>query len=258
MRWPSGRKWPCMILAIQGLIIAASSSAGAGTSPYGSAKTCGACHEDIYRMWSRSLHAMSLSDPIFEAAYLQVLRATDGKARQTCLRCHAPTTRATRDFALENPVSQEGVTCDFCHTITAVNMKHPTEPYTMVPGKAKAGPFRDVTSPGHQTFRSRVHETSELCGACHQYVAPNGTALLSTYSEWKLSVYAMNGVQCQDCHMPTVKEATTVKAGVRVSADRVNKHDLQGGHSEEQLRARRRSRSWRWIGNLTRSWPWSG
>lgn len=36
--------------------------------------------------------------------------------------------------------------------------------------------------------------------------------------------------------MPTVKEATTVKPEVKVSAKRVNKHDLQGGHSAEQLR----------------------
>lgn len=36
--------------------------------------------------------------------------------------------------------------------------------------------------------------------------------------------------------MPTVKEATTVKPEVKVSLRRVNKHDLQGGHSAEQLR----------------------
>lgn len=35
--------------------------------------------------------------------------------------------------------------------------------------------------------------------------------------------------------MPTVKDATTVKAGVKVSTKRVNKHDLQGGHSVDQL-----------------------
>lgn len=36
--------------------------------------------------------------------------------------------------------------------------------------------------------------------------------------------------------MPTVKDATTVKPEVKVSRRRVNKHDLQGGHSVEQLR----------------------
>lgn len=35
--------------------------------------------------------------------------------------------------------------------------------------------------------------------------------------------------------MPTVKDATTVKAGVKASTKRVNKHDLQGGHSVDQL-----------------------
>jgi hypothetical protein len=36
--------------------------------------------------------------------------------------------------------------------------------------------------------------------------------------------------------MPTVAGATTVKADVKVSTKRVNKHDLQGGHSAEQVR----------------------
>lgn len=35
--------------------------------------------------------------------------------------------------------------------------------------------------------------------------------------------------------MPTVKDVTTVKAEVKASTRRVNKHDLQGGHSVEQL-----------------------
>lgn len=204
-------------------------------NPYTSAKVCAGCHEDIYQMWSRSLHATALTDPVFDVVYMQVLKATDGKARESCLRCHAPTTRVSRDYALRREVTREGVTCDFCHTISVVNMANPTEPYTMRPGAVKFGPLGETTSPKHLTTFSPVHETSELCGGCHEFVARNGTVIMGTYSEWKDSPYAAKGIQCQDCHMPTVKEATTVKAGVKVSTKRVNKHDLQGGHSVDQL-----------------------
>ncbi|OGB94906.1 MAG: hypothetical protein A3H39_16625 [candidate division NC10 bacterium RIFCSPLOWO2_02_FULL_66_22] len=218
------------------LVVAVPALAGeAKGNPYTSAKVCAGCHEDIYQMWSRSLHATALTDPVFDVVYMQALKATDGKARETCLRCHAPTTRVSRDYSLRQEVTREGVTCDFCHTISVVNMANPTEPYTMRPGAVKFGPLGGTTSPKHLTTFSPVHETSELCGGCHELVAKNGTVIMGTYSEWKESPYAAKGVQCQDCHMPTVKDATTVKAGVKVSTKRVNKHDLQGGHSVDQL-----------------------
>ncbi|HSD50380.1 MAG TPA: multiheme c-type cytochrome, partial [Candidatus Methylomirabilis sp.] len=200
-------------------------------NPYTSAKVCANCHEDIYNMWSRSLHALSLSDPVFDVAYMQVLKSGDAKARNSCLRCHAPTTRVTRDFALRDEVTREGVSCDFCHTISVVNMEDRAEPYTFRPGMVKFGPLGDTTSPMHLTTFSPVHATSELCGGCHELVAKNGTVIMGTYSEWKEGPYAAKGVQCQDCHMPTVAGAKTVKAGVKASTKRVNKHDLQGGHS---------------------------
>jgi hypothetical protein len=230
-------KWTAATLvAATLLLVAAQGQAGeAKSNPYTSAKVCAGCHEDIYQMWSRSLHATSLTDPVFDVVYMQALKASDGKTRESCLRCHAPTTRVSRDFALRHEVSREGVTCDFCHTISVVDMKNRVEPYTFRPGSVKFGPLGDTTSPAHLTTFSRVHETSELCGGCHELVAKNGTVIMGTYSEWKEGPYAAKGIQCQDCHMPTVKDATTVKAGVKVSTKRVNKHDLQGGHSAEQL-----------------------
>jgi hypothetical protein len=224
------------LVAVIFLLMAVHSQAKAAKdSPYTSAKVCANCHEDIYNMWSRSLHALSLTDPVFDVAFMQVLKAGDAKARQFCLRCHAPTTRVTRDFALRDEVTREGINCDFCHTISLVNMNNRAEPYTLRPGMVKFGPLADTTSPMHLTTFSPVHATSELCGGCHEMVAENGTVIMGTYSEWKEGPYAAKGVQCQDCHMPTVAGARTVKAGVKLSTKRVNKHDLQGGHSVDQL-----------------------
>src|SRR5574341_148994 len=126
------RKWTAAgVTAAILLLVAVHARAEEGRSTaYTSAKVCATCHEDIYQMWSRSLHATSLTDPVFDVVYMQVLKGNEGKTRESCLRCHAPTTRVSRDFALRHEVSREGVTCDFCHTISLVDMKNRVEPYT--------------------------------------------------------------------------------------------------------------------------------
>ncbi len=179
-----GMKWTVFGLATAILLLGSvrGQAGEAKSSPYTSAKVCAGCHEDIYQMWSRSLHATALTDPVFDVVYMQVLKATDGKARESCLRCHTPTTRVSRDFALRHEVTREGVTCDFCHTISVVNMDMRTEPYTMRPGSVKFGPLGDTTSPGHLTTFSAVHEKSELCGGCHELATKNGTVIMGKNS----------------------------------------------------------------------------
>jgi hypothetical protein len=83
---------------------------------YTSARVCGTCHVDIYNSWKNSLHAFSLSDPIFDAAYMQAIKEQGAEAKRVCLRCHAPMTLANADYDLELGVTREGVSCDFCHT----------------------------------------------------------------------------------------------------------------------------------------------
>ncbi|HYL81230.1 MAG TPA: multiheme c-type cytochrome, partial [Candidatus Acidoferrum sp.] len=111
---------------------------------YTSSQICAQCHEDIYTTWKNSLHALSLSDPVFDAAYWEAIKLTKGSARTLCLRCHAPTTRVTKDYDQRQPITEEGVTCDFCHTIQATNPFAAGEPYTMRPGLTKWGPLREA------------------------------------------------------------------------------------------------------------------
>ncbi len=35
--------------------------------------SCIDCHQDRYEEWSRSMHALSMRDPVFEAAYLRAI-----------------------------------------------------------------------------------------------------------------------------------------------------------------------------------------
>ena len=64
--------------------------------------------------------------------------------------------------------------------------------------------------------------------------ADNGLTIMGTYTEWKETSYAREGVQCQGCHMPVI-EGKIVKADIKESREWINLHDLQGGHSVSQL-----------------------
>ena len=202
---------------------------------YTSSEVCAGCHADIHRTWKNSLHAMSLSDPVFDAAYWEAIKLSKGAARPLCLSCHAPTTRITKDYDQRLPITEEGVTCDFCHTIAAANPLAAGEPYTMRPGAVKWGPIRAAQSPAHKTQYSVTHFSSELCGGCHEYRAKSGAVIMGTYSEWRASPYAEQGTQCQTCHMPA-GEGRVVRAEVKAPERSINLHDIQGGHSPEQVR----------------------
>lgn len=113
--------------------------------------------------------------------------------------------------------------------------------FVLDPSGLRRGPYTDAAAP-HDFAQSPFHRTGDFCGTCHDVgnVAvtrqPNGTyrynaldeptptedlhaqfPLERTYTEWKLSAFAQDGVDmggrfggtgspvvstCQDCHMP--------------------------------------------------------
>ena len=201
---------------------------------YTSARQCGECHQDIYNSWKKSLHSFSLQDPIFDAAFMQALKAGSEEARRTCLRCHAPTVAVTGDYDLRDGLTREGVTCDFCHSVTAVHLDEREKRYSSKPGLVKRGVIRDAVSPAHQVAYSELHTTSEFCGGCHNYTTKYGAAVLSTYDEWRAGPYAREGVQCQDCHM-VLSAGKVVDPQVMKTGPTIHLHDLI--HDSEQLKS---------------------
>lgn len=234
------------LLALTGLLalpgtFPATSRAAAMTPPqeinpdgYTSARVCGECHHDIYESWKNSLHAFSLTDPIFDTAYMLAIKEGGEEARVLCLRCHAPMTTYNRDYFLELGVTREGVSCDFCHTITAVHLDRPDNPYSIDPGLVKRSVIRQADSPAHEVAYSELHGTSEFCGGCHNYVSPSGSGIMTTYDEWKRSPYATEGTQCQDCHM-VLSAGRVVEERVKSSATQIHLHRLI--HDTDQLRS---------------------
>ncbi|MCZ7358113.1 MAG: multiheme c-type cytochrome [Candidatus Methanoperedens sp.] len=188
--------------------------------------SCANCHKDRYDEWSRSMHALAVSDPIFEAEYLRALQS-DPKYSSYCLTCHSPTTRITNDFNLTKSISVEGITCSFCHTVTAVENNN----YTFNQNNPMQGPYKDSKTDAHASTYSELHTKSEFCAGCHDF-AINGVPISRTYTEWKEGPYAAEGKQCQDCHMET-KNGVAAKNGTM--RDQVYQHFWYGGHTGQFL-----------------------
>ena len=219
-------------------LIAISYSAASKESIYTSGHLCGECHVQIYNRWKNSLHAFSVQDPIFDSAYTKAYRASGGKAKYLCLRCHAPTTYKTEDYDLNLAISREGVTCDFCHTVKSIDLSSKGFPYKLEVGDIKRGPLhlKKGEPQVHQAEYSKLHLESSFCAGCHEYTNDSGVPILSTYSEWLASPYAAKGIQCQNCHMPVTLEGSSGTKDRPSGKRRINEHNLAGGHSVEQLR----------------------
>ena len=180
------------------------------SSQYWPSSACQNCHLHIYEQQSQSMHAKSFINPVFQAQYfkeLLPLAKTDpvlSKDAESCISCHAPAYYVTnrRPVTSKDQIDPDmsGVTCDFCHTISGYSGDNPGEGnYISVPSERKLGPFK-FESDWHHVY-SELQTKSEFCGICHNAVNRHGLEIKSTFTEWKNSSYAKEGIQCQDCHM---------------------------------------------------------
>lgn len=196
---------------------------------------CGDCHRDIYRMWRDSTHAKAMEDPVFLDAYHDT-REREGEAvSRTCLACHAPLAAVTDDLEMKERVTWEGVNCDYCHSIVAVDDSTRPPKATIEINDIKHGPIPDAESPGHKIAYSPIHQQSLVCAPCHEYINGDGTPVMTTYSEWKASSAAADGTSCQNCHMELTRANVVDPRVKRATGAEVNLHQVPGGHSLEQL-----------------------
>jgi hypothetical protein len=152
--------------------------------------------------------------------------------------CHAPTALVTGDYDLRQPVTREGVSCDFCHTVADVDLAGRDHPFVLDPGDVKRGPLEYAKSTFHRTAYSPLHKASPLlCAACHEHTNARGVAVLSTYSEWKAGPYPERGQTCQECHMPPVPGDTVQGQGLESTQRQINLHRLVGGSDPSRVRA---------------------
>ena len=119
-------------------------------------------------------------------------------------------------------VAAEGISCDFCHKIGAVNFYTDTVlPDPAMPGILSLTLYRpktgedllmgtvdDVARP-KDSF-NQLHGESAFCSACH-YGVNDTTEIYNSYGEWLDSSYSNrdSGQTCQDCHMPVAPRLTS-------------------------------------------------
>ncbi|MFQ5514709.1 MAG: hypothetical protein ACE5FG_09740 [Myxococcota bacterium] len=263
---------------------------------------CTPCHSgygqpevEPYRNWQSGMMAQAGRDPLMWAA-LAVANQDVAHVGETCLRCHLPKgwlegRSAASDGTLMTAADRHGVQCSVCHRLVnpfpdpngaaedagiraALAAPVPILGNAMMvvdPLARLRGPFDIVADlgsdphiPDATTFVSEFHESSELCGMCHnlrnpafthdpntgEYVlnaldTPGEPALgfpeQSTYDEWAASAYAAGGVaaprfsahgglvsSCQDCHMPHVSGRD---AELGLDRDDIPVHELVGANT---------------------------
>ena len=185
-----------------------------------SPEICSGCHIEIYKQWNGSMHSHAYVDPVFQALWKLGSKETQSFIDKLCAGCHTGIGTVSEEIIMRggefqvSDIAKKGVQCDLCHTVVkSTFLETPThEPQNasivLEPGTIKRGPYKDAVSPFHETAYSELHTTSEFCANCHHVFHPvTNFHIERTYDEWKYSIYAQNGIQCQDCHMVPIEQS---------------------------------------------------
>ncbi len=189
---------------------------------------CAECHNKMHGEWTESAHARAATGPLYRK-----MRDHAGAAGAGCDDCHAPLAKRLRPNDL---VVAEGVTCEACHNIKAVEVKRTGAGYDLSLGRVKYGPLCDAKDHYfHRMGCSPLHTEATICAGCHHYYRPlpggGELPVFTEYDEWNEGPYQAR--ECQSCHMPSSRAEVADGHGVR---DDVSHHGWLG--SKRDLRAR--------------------
>jgi len=251
-------RWSLVLIAV--LLAFGASSAFAKGKPvepgnakseqFASATGCG-CHAGLVDEWAASMHAQALTDPIYLAKLEEAQEATDGKLGAFCNKCHGPIATMTGEMASGelSEVSSQSITCSFCHQIVGLEGKPANTNQLVETDGVRRAQLENPAAP-HPAAFSEFHKSAELCGGCHNVDHPvNGMHLEATYTEWKESPYAKDGIVCQECHMSaepgTIGPMVGQAAGGAPERDNIYRMTFVGGQvalgPSDLARARLRS-----------------
>jgi hypothetical protein len=181
---------------------------------------CQSCHPQQYGDWLNSMHAFAAKDPVFRAMNARGQRETGGKLGNFWTQCHAPmavkdklTTDGTNLDSLD--AGELGVTCFFCHNISAVGASHVNADVTLANDNTMRGEISDpVANSFHNSAYSALHDdgahveggtppNATMCGSCHDITTPLGAHIERTFAEYQTSVFN-ESTSCSangNCHM---------------------------------------------------------
>jgi len=173
---------------------------------YRSAKWCAECHPTQYAEWEQSMHRYAAHSPVFDAMAAKAFQDTAGATGTFCTGCHTPLGTmdgepGTTVAADRSEISLEGVTCVVCHQAVAYDVPIGNTSITIDLDAPIQGVFGSSNVKGHQSMKSEVLDTPELCGSCHDVFNFPGLRIEEAYTEYTESPAAAAGIRCQDCHM---------------------------------------------------------
>ncbi|TGM57800.1 multiheme c-type cytochrome [Leptospira adleri] len=163
---------------------------------------CGTCHKEQFRKWNESLHSKAAGSGL----QWQLKRLGEEKS-SACFSCHSPLAEtqeyfkksksSTRIFSyLKTGNEEHGILCASCHVRNHVRYGPPP----------RSGRSPSASSPHGGYVIRKEFDSSEFCSSCHESSEDgkklNGKRMMETFSEWKRSRYATEGITCQNCHMP--------------------------------------------------------
>jgi hypothetical protein len=186
------------------------SSSGTGAT-FTSSFQCRACHQEVFREWEESWHSRAWTDP-------DVRALSNDFANTDCIDCHAP--RPVFETGVDQRVlpraarRQEGVDCIACHALVGTD-----------DGRVAAKVER-AEAPCRPKLVPEL-STASFCAPCHNQH--------QTVTEWLVTSYAAQGIDCIACHMP-------FRGG---DPARGRDHGMHGGHSLALLQAAVDLRAWR-------------
>jgi cytochrome c554/c'-like protein len=185
------------------------------------AKDCGTCHQEIYREWQQSIHAMAYQDQQFQVEWKK-------DNVQICLNCHTPLQNQQAyivkgllngDYKtpvlVSNPffdtsLQSESITCATCHV---------RDGYVI----GTIG----ITNAPHKTIQDIEFLSEKLCLGCHNVVDEMTATLVCTFEtgdEWNSNWAKKEGKNCITCHMPETERSISLNMETRKS----HFHDLPG------------------------------
>ncbi len=210
---PAPRRWRVPSIALLVLMVASCGSDNRlSRDELLDPETCKDCHPKHFEEWQSSMHAYAGDDPIFLAMNRRGQRETNGELGDFCVKCHAPMALvegATTDGLNLDEVPQhlKGVTCYFCHNVTAVEDTH-NNPLVLANDRTlRAGIDDPLNNGAHAARYSKLHdrdspESAALCGSCHD-IKTDAVHLERTFAEWQDSVFQTftPNQTCGNCHM---------------------------------------------------------
>ena len=191
-----------------------------------------------------SMMGLSAHDPFWRATLnheVNLFPAAKAEIETTCLKCHAPLGSQQRmydglsysyDEMLADSLGLDGVSCSACH-------QQPPETYgtshsgniVLNTGRILYGPYPlPFEGPmelyvGFRPEYSDLITSSGVCAGCHTLITltldeagiPTGDMFVeqATYHEWLNSNYALQGTECQSCHMPSIEDSVLIATGLK-------------------------------------------